>query len=249
MSRVVCWFSCGAPSAVAAKLALKECGHDNVVICYQDTGSEHPDNQRFLKDCERWFDHPVIQLKSDKYNDVWEVWEARKYIAGVNGAPCTSEMKRKVAEEFLDWGNDIEVFGYTIEEQHRVDRWIKNNNERRMWPLLIEKGLTKSDCLGIVDRVGIEIPEMYKLGYNNNNCIGCPKGQSGYWNKIRKDFPDVFDRMAKLERKFDAAINKRYEGEERIRVFLDELPEDAGRHEDEPPISCGLFCMEEADEL
>ena len=40
---------------------------------------------------------------------------------------------------------------------------------------------------------------MYKLGYNNNNCIGCVKGGQAYWNKIRIDFPETFNKMAKLE--------------------------------------------------
>ncbi len=37
---------------------------------------------------------------------------------------------------------------------------------------------------------------MYDLGYPNNNCIGCVKGGMGYWNKIRKDFPEVFQKRA-----------------------------------------------------
>jgi hypothetical protein len=46
MSRTVCWFSAGAPSAVAAKLALA--GKGEVIIAYTDPGSEHPDNHRFM---------------------------------------------------------------------------------------------------------------------------------------------------------------------------------------------------------
>ncbi len=52
----------------------------------------------------------------------------------------------------------------------------------------------------MIERAGIELPAMYKLGYRNNNCIGCPKGGMGYWNKIRVDFPEVFERMAALQR-------------------------------------------------
>ena len=87
---------------------------------------------------------------------------------------------------------------------------------------------------------------MYLLGYQNNNCIGCVKGQSGYWNKIRRDFPEVFDRMAKVEREIGAAICKTEPTvngvRQRIPVYLDELSPDAGRYKDEPPMSCGLFC-------
>ena len=53
---------------------------------------------------------------------------------------------------------------------------------------------------GISERLGIKRPIMYDLGYSNNNCIGCVKGGMGYWNKIREDFPEVFQARAKLER-------------------------------------------------
>jgi len=82
-------------------------------------------------------------------------------------------------------------------------------------------------------QAGIEIPEMYKLGYKNNNCKGCIKGGKGYWNKIRRDFPPVFLKMAQLERKM---------GVKRFDVYLDELPEDAGRYESELDIECGPVC-------
>lgn len=73
--------------------------------------------------------------------------------------------------------------------------------------LLVEHKLSKRDCHRIVREAGIELPMMYRLGYKNNNCIGCVKGQAGYWNKIRIDFPEAFARMAKQERKMDVAIN------------------------------------------
>lgn len=82
---------------------------------------------------------------------------------------------------------------------------------------------------------------MYRLGYRNNNCIGCVKGGPGYWNKIRVDFPDVFDRMAKLERDIGATICK-LGSVGRDRVYLDEMPPTAGADQVEPDISCSLMC-------
>ena len=52
--RILAQFSCGAASAVATKLAIEKYG-DAVEIYYCDTGSEHPDNERFLQSCEVWF--------------------------------------------------------------------------------------------------------------------------------------------------------------------------------------------------
>jgi hypothetical protein len=63
MTRLVCWFSAGAASAVATSLTIAEHGHEDLVVAYCDPGSEHPDNARFLNDCERWFDHPITRLR------------------------------------------------------------------------------------------------------------------------------------------------------------------------------------------
>jgi hypothetical protein len=69
------------------------------------------------------------------------------------------------------------------------------------------------------------------------------KGGQGYWNKIRRDFPKVFWKMATQERKMDVAINKVMVEGERVRLFLDELPESSGNYNDEPDISCGVTCV------
>ena len=108
IERTVCWFSCGAASAVACKLALDK--FENCVIVYQDTGSEHPDSRRFLRDCEEWYDKPITIIKSDSYTDIWDVFKQTNYLAGIGGARCTGELKRKVAELFINHCQDREVF-------------------------------------------------------------------------------------------------------------------------------------------
>jgi len=86
--KTIVWFSCGAPSAVCAKL----CKGAEIVYC--DTGSEHPDNKRFLKDVEKWTGRKVNILKSTKYGDIWDVFQKTRYLSGVNGARCTLELKK-----------------------------------------------------------------------------------------------------------------------------------------------------------
>lgn len=235
--RQLLWFSAGAASAVAAKLVLSE-NHANVAIAYIDTGSEHEDNKRFIADCEQWFQAPITWLKSDKYTDTWDVWEKTRFLVSPQGARCTTELKKKVRRTF-EQPDDIQTFGYTIEEEHRADRFREQNPEINLRTPLIERGLTKEDCLAMVDRAKIELPVMYKLGYQNNNCIGCPKGGMGYWNKIRKDFPVVFKRMSDLERKLNVSV-LRSGGEG---MFLDELDPKRGNHADEPSFECSMFCQ------
>jgi 3'-phosphoadenosine 5'-phosphosulfate sulfotransferase (PAPS reductase)/FAD synthetase len=240
--RVVAWFSCGATSAIATKLALERFG-PRVTVAYCDTGSEHDDNVRFMADCERWLGMTIEVVRSERYKDIWEVFEKTRYLAGVRGARCTVELKKGVRERFQEPG-DLQVFGFDSSEAARAERFRQNNPDVRAWFPLLEAGLSKQDCLDRLIGAGIELPAMYRLGYTNNNCIGCVKGQSGYWNKIRRDFPEVFARMAKLEREIGAAICKSYATGERERVFLDELPPDAGRYESELDLKCGLICGE-----
>ena len=241
MSRTVCWFSAGAPSAVAAKLALA--GGGDVIIAYTDPGSEHPDNHRFMADCEEWFGQEVIKLKGD-YEDTWDVWEKTKFLVGPMGARCTAELKRKPRFKF-ERPDDIQVFGYTAEEEHRAIRFREQNPGVILSTPLIEKGLTKPDCLAMVQRAGIELPEMYKLGYAYNNCVGCVKGGMGYWNKIRVDFPEVFDRMAKLERTLDNTVLR----DKGTSLFLDELDPKRGNHQTEASIECSLLCVMAEDDF
>ena len=49
----------------------------------------------------------------------------------------------------------------------------------------------------------------------------------GYWNRIRKDFPGVFESRAKLERLVGQSMLKDKNGP----VYLDELDSEQGRHE------------------
>lgn len=242
MSRTISWFSCGAASAVATKLAISS--GEEITVAYCKVKEEHPDNERFLKDCQEWFGQEIIILQNEFYDgSIYRVFE-KNYMRTPGGSPCTRALKKQVRQKFQQ-PNDRQVFGYTIEEQNRVDNFIDANNDVDIWPILIEKQLSKDDCLAIVKNAGIELPEMYKLGYRNNNCIGCVKGGKGYWNKIRVDFPDQFKRMADLEKKKGCTVLKDADSQP---IYLHDLDPDAGHYPKEADISCGIFChMAEQD--
>jgi len=152
----------------------------------------------------RWLGVEIVDQTSPKYPDAWAVWEQRRFLNGPHGALCTVELKKKVRMAFQR-EDDIQIFGFTSEERDRADRFLKNNFEITSRFPLIDSGLTKADCFEIIKDAGLELPESYRLGYHNANCIGCVKGGMGYWNKVRVTNPEVFDRMAKLERSIGAS--------------------------------------------
>lgn len=240
MQKIVVWFSCGAASAVTAKLCLAQYGDTHeVAIVRCVVANEHPDNDRFAADCERWFGREIIQISSLFYRDCWDVWETMGFLVGwKGGSPCANQMKRKPRKIFeAEWNPDVQAYGYTVEEKDRAERFRDANPDIKLLTPLIDINLTKSDCLAMIERAGIQLPDMYLLGFNNNNCIGCVKGGAGYWNRIRLHFPSIFTRMAQLERKIGRSCMMR----EGNNVWLDELDPSAGRHV-EPEIDCSLFC-------
>jgi hypothetical protein len=241
-------------------LAAKK--HPDCEFIYCDTlKHEHPDNMRFLRDVEKWIGRPIKILGSKKYKDIYDVFDRTGWLVGVGGARCTTELKKNVRKSYQVEG-DVHFFGLTCDEESRIDKFNDDNADIELEWILQDEGITKNDCYKIVQDAGIELPEMYKLGYNNNNCIGCVKGQAGYWNKIRIDFPEAFKRMADQERKMGVAINKSYAKQieladgsilenpaqengktKRVRIFLDELHPEAGRDVPMPDIECGALCV------
>lgn len=234
--RTLCWFSCGAPSAVAAKLTLAVIPEAKVL--YTRIEEEHSDNMRFLIECEGWLGVPIRSIGNLDYNcSIYEVFRRERYLVGIKGAPCTKLLKRQVREKY-QFPDDIHVLGYTFEEADRLADFREVYPELHVMCPLIDRGLTKADCLAMIQDAGIELPAMYRLGYNNNNCVGCVKGGMGYWNKIRVDFPGRFAQMAKMERQIGHSINR----QNGVPVYLDELDPAVGRDVPEPEIDCSIMC-------
>lgn len=247
--RIVGHFSCGAASAVAMKLMLAEYDPARIVILNAFIREEHADNRRFLADCERWFGHPITVLCNEKFNgSTHEVWRRERYIKGINGASCARALKRQLLDSFAK-PSDVYVLGFTAEEEDRLVEFQDANNGRKALVPLIERGLTKADCLAIVERAGLVLPEMYRKGYHNANCIGCPKGGAGYWNKIRVDFPEQFYQIADIQEAIGPGAKFLQNRRTNERIYLRELDPTHGRIEDEPEISCSFFCAMAEQEL
>lgn len=127
------------------------------------------------------------------------------------------------------------MWGFDVNEVKRAENTCKALSDYDHELPLIENGLTKEEAHGIANKLGLKRPIMYDMGYPNNNCIGCVKGGMGYWNKIRVDFPEVFDRRAKQEREIGrSCING---------VFLDELEPNRGNINTEVMEDCTIACQ------
>lgn len=238
---IAVWFSCGAASAVAAKKTIEKYGEThNILIVNNPVAEEHEDNLRFLKDIEKWLGVKIISATSKKAGTISavDIWEKRKYMSGIKGAPCTQMLKKEARYEFeLNNKIDFHVLGFTVDEKARHERFIKFERENVL-PILIDEGLTKNDCFKILEKAGLSLPEIYKIGYPNANCIGCVKSSSPtYWNLVRKTHPEVFEQRADQSKRIGCKLIK-VKGK---RIYLDELDPNAigGKLKS---YECGIFC-------
>lgn len=228
----VCWISAGVSSFMAGYLAK-----DVDKFIYIGVEDQQSDSWRFIKDCEKALGREIEPMESP-YKSVENVIRTFRYINGVAGAKCTEVLKKRVRKKWEYDYRDYDityVWGFDVEERHRTERLLESMSDFHHEFPLIDKGLSKADAHGMFERLfDFSRPQMYDMGYKNNNCVGCVKGGMGYWNKIRVDFPEVFESRAKLEREIGhSCING---------VFLDELEPDRGRIEDEIMPDCSIMC-------
>lgn len=264
-SRVIVWFSCGAASAVTLQQALLKFGRDRVVAVYCDTSAdEHPDNWRFRADVERWLGVRVQVISSKDFSDCDSVFERTRYVSGPYGARCTTELK-KIPRFKFQAPDDIHCFGFTNDkkEMKRIRDFEKTNFDLNLSWVLPEAGINKAMCFQILTDAGIALPSMYRLGYRNNNCIGCVKSSSpGYWQKILLDFPDRFQLRAERTRKLGVrlveftniknlptwAVVDSVKSGKKTRIFLDVLAALVKEGHSFPykgeNLSCGPECAE-----
>lgn len=239
--RILVWFSCGAASAVAAKetLRLYSTTHNVVIVNCDTRPSEHDDNYRFSREVEAWLGQPMTYIRNDKYATVDDVFEQTRYMSGINGARCTTELKKLPRLRFQH-PDDTHVFGFTYEEQKRiVDFEAKNPELRLLWPLR-DQHIRKSQCFYRLAQADITLPQMYVLGFESNNCPGCVKATSPwYWDMTRTHFPATFARRARQSRDIGCRL-VRVKGR---RIFLDELPPGSYKKpKRKEKLSCGPEC-------
>ena len=235
----VCWVSAGVSSFMAGYLA----GNVDKWI-YIDVADQHPDSIRFIKDCEKALGIDIEILRSTEYGCVEDCIRVFGGFRDAHSgfAPCTNWLKKRIRKSWEAAHPDYDltyVWGYDLNEIPRAENMIEANPQAKHEFPLIEKKLYKEEVHGLFERTfDFKRPLMYELGYPNNNCVGCIKGGMGYWNKIRKDFPEVFESRARLERLVGYSILKDKNGS----VFLDELDPERGNMDTEIFPECGLMC-------
>lgn len=255
---IIAWWSGGITSAVACKLSIDL--FENTRVIFIDTANEHEDTERFRKDCEVWYQREIEVIRNNDYESIEDCWRRHVSLNVAHGSICSYKLKRVAREKWEKHNRfDHQVFGFEAEakELKRAKGLLLNHSHTKpIFPLLMY-GYDKEKCIEIVNSQGIQIPEAYKLGFLNNNCLktGCVQGGIGYWKKMQTDFPDKFEKMAMMEHELTEKKGKpvtmlRDQGKNSLgQVFLRKHPDYPNKCLDEmkgkpikPLVDCNGFC-------
>jgi 3'-phosphoadenosine 5'-phosphosulfate sulfotransferase (PAPS reductase)/FAD synthetase len=99
---IICWWSGGVTSAVACKIAIDLYGEERCRVVMIDTQNEHYDTYRFKDDCEKWYNKPIeiITGIGETYKNIEDVWVKHKSLNVATGAICSTQLKRRVNQQF-----------------------------------------------------------------------------------------------------------------------------------------------------
>jgi len=262
--KIIAWWSGGITSAVTCKLCIDIFGLENVRFIFIDTHNEDEDTYRFLSDCEKWYGAKIETISGvEKYGTVQDIWRKHKSLNVATGAICSTVLKRKVREDWQKENEyDYQAFGFELDEANRAIALTKNHQKAKaIYPLLLF-GLSKVECIKIVQEAGLIVPKMYSLGYKNNNCFktGCVQGGIGYWQKMKREEHLKFEAMAEMEHELTEAKghpvtmlkhqSKKATESGNVLVFLKKHPnypnlkciDDMRECKVEPLFECNGFC-------
>lgn len=214
-------FSGGRSSAVMARLAWQRYSptHD-IVVTFANTGAEHAETLRFVRDFEVHTGIPVVWIEAEVNPEQGKGTRARvvtyetasrdgrpfedvvaKYGVPGPGLPqCTSRLKLEPMQAYLRHNLGWEAGSYQTAIGLRADEMDRVSYQglvsgRIIYPL-IDAGITKAQVLAAMAQ---EPWDLNLPGEHYGNCVACWKKSDRKLYTIAQDDPAHFDLFARLE--------------------------------------------------
>jgi hypothetical protein len=211
-------FSCGGGVQSTACLVLAASGtipYRTFVFANVGERSESPDTIQYVADVLKPFadahgigwvdvqrkrrDGTVVDLYEELHRPVRSIDIP---VRMSNGAPgnrnCTVEFKIKPIAKWIKANAPGCVLGKGIstDEPHRATPSRESDGYASAYPL-IELGLSRSDCLRVVREAGLPQPP-------KSSCWFCPYKTTDQWITLRREKPELFEQVVRLERTLNA---------------------------------------------
>lgn len=131
--------------------------------------------------------------------DPWQVYKDKRWIGNSRKAQCSHILKQNMSakylkEHFPDSESVTLYLGIDWTEEHRKAAPTKNWKPYTVeFPMCEEPLVDKLDVQADLAVTGIELPELYKLGFSHNNCGGfCCRAGQGHFANLLQQKPELY---------------------------------------------------------
>ena len=214
IKQYVVMFSGGIASFEAARRTILAKGVDNVTCLFADTLIEDQDLYRFIDQSIAHLGVKFVRLCEGR--TPWQVFNDVRFIGNSRVDPCSKILKRDICDKWLldncVHDETVVVLGLDWTETHRISgahmRYLQNGWDTE-YPLNEAPWFDKNKVLAELIEHGIDLPRLYRLGFEHNNCGGfCIKAGQGHFAKLLHDLPDVYAMHEAEEQKLRDILDK-----------------------------------------
>lgn len=198
----------GGKDSTAMLLMMLEKGMpiDDIIFC--DTGVEFPAMYDHIKQVEEYIQRPITKLKEPHGFEYWLLdyeYDARhkkgekihhkvgKSWPRLRGRWCTNTFKVSLLKKYIQKkynGEDIKQYvGIAYDEPRRI--------KEKCYPLYKWK-ITEKEALEYCYSKGFTWGGLYEI-FNRVSCWVCPFKQIGELKKLRKYFPELWEKLQYLD--------------------------------------------------
>ena len=187
----------------------EDLGIDHIV--FADTGAEsqgtYKNVENFKAICEaRGIPFTIVRREGENITE----WVTRLGIVPVMpGAShvCSKKFKGDVIQK---WANEnfpgqtiTYLIGIEADEGHRTARFTKPKNDQNEYEYpLVERGMTRQDCLDLIAEHGMTIPK--------SSCVFCPFMSEPEIREVRKN-PEDWATIKLVERRFSEESGRKHQ--------------------------------------
>ncbi len=205
-------------TAMLLRMLEEEMPVDIILFC--DTGLEFEAMYRHIDKLERYIGRPITRLKSGKSFEYlfFDHMTRRKNPelegrhgyswAGPRNRWCTAMLKTRIIDRYLreisKEYNIVQCIGIAADEPHRIHEF--------RYPL-VEWGMTEADCLTYCKERGFDWDGLYDI-FHRVSCWCCPLQSLEELRKLRRHFPELWERLRYMDRHTWRTFLKNYSVEQ-----------------------------------
>ena len=196
------YLSLGAGVDTTAIILMPDVMDKTDFVIFADTGSENPETYDYLNNIIKPYlekiQKPLVIVHGEEIINNKPVTNMEEAYLGWNAIPvrfmrhCTDKWKIRPMQRYLKEhypnGNLIKIIGFAFDEIQRV-----KCQTGETWYPLIEKKMTREDCIRYIQSRGFPVPP-------KSGCFYCPFQRINQWKELRSNHPDLWQRAIELEK-------------------------------------------------